>query len=192
MCTPNNFVIATCTSLLSLITHTSCASTATPIASTAQSSAQNPAPSTAMPMQMMQMPMLGGWHHSSAYGRLYFQGSEVSLQGVVIESGSVIPQPHMMQGSQIILRVDSKRYVVHLGPAWYIQQQGFSLLNGDQITVVGRLIGEGASAFVIASQLTKGEQVFSLRDKDGIPFWAGVRMRNMPMMPGQGQPQPQK
>jgi hypothetical protein len=80
----------------------------------------------------------------------------------------------MMQGSQVVLRVDKKNYVVHLGPAWFVERQNFTLSKGDNILVEGRSISSESSSFVMATRVTKGAEVLTLRNEEGRPLWMGV------------------
>lgn len=139
---------------LVLLTSVACASTPTPTPSS---------------------PMMGGWHYRSAYGRQYFLGTDVTLEGSVIELKPVVPQPHMMRGTQVVLKTTSGLQSVHLGPHWYIVEQDLKLNPGDIIEVRGKMIGRGENAFVIAAEIKKGKKTWNLRDRDGIPHWCALR-----------------
>lgn len=137
-----------------------------------------------MQAQMMQGPMMmGGWHFRSPYGKQYFTGTETTLTGTVIEMGVVIPQPHMMRGTQIVIKTETGKRSIHLGPDWYIREQDIKLKQGDKITVRGMLIGEGEQAFIIAAEISKDGQTWALRDKEGLPYWCANRAPLTPEAP---------
>lgn len=119
--------------------------------------------------------MMGGWHYDSAYGRQYLAGTNVTIQGTIAEVGAFQPQQGMKRGSRIILKTDKGLVSVHLGPYWYIQEQGIKFEKGQRIEVEGRQIGSGDRSFVIASTISQGQEKWVLRDAEGIPHWCAVR-----------------
>lgn len=181
-------VATTTTSLLTLLTLANsqgCASTPrkTDVAEITPAAAERITPMRkpggAM-MPMMGGSMMGGWHHYSPYGQLYFQGKEITLEGEILRIGPVTPMPQMMQGIELQLKTEKGQTAIHLGPSWYIEQQDLTLKIGDKVKVSGRSIGAGAETIILAAQVQKGEEILTLRDKEGLPYWAGMRMRAMP------------
>jgi hypothetical protein len=118
---------------------------------------------------------MGGWHYRSPYGKLYFSGTEVTLQGSVVELKKLVPQAHMMRGTQLIIKTDKGQKSIHLGPHWFIQQQDLNLKVGEQITVIGKSVGQGADEIIFASEIKTKQQTWSLRDREGIPHWCAQR-----------------
>ncbi|MEN9809369.1 MAG: hypothetical protein RLZZ488_936 [Pseudomonadota bacterium] len=144
---------------------------------------------TASPAAPQGPSMMGGWHYRGAYGQMYFTGKDVTLQGTVVETNEFVPRPRMMRGRQIILQTTDGKINVHLGPEWYVREQDFKLKTGERAEIRGKLIGEGAAAFVVASQVSQGGQTWVLRDSEGIPFWCAMR-GSMP--PTEATPKPVK
>ena len=70
-------------------------------------------------------------------------------------------------------------YDVHVGPADYVTQQGFSFAAGDQVEIVGSKVELNGTMAVIAREVRKGDKVLSLRDKQGIPLWSRGRRTGM-------------
>lgn len=64
---------------------------------------------------------------------------------------------------------------VHLGPAWYIDNQEAMLNEGDQISVTGSRITYQNREVIIVSVIQKDEMELRLRDKQGIPYWNAWR-----------------
>lgn len=181
------------TSLLALLTLANsqgCASTPrkTDVAETTPAAAEKITPTrkpggAMMPVMggpVMGGPMMGGWHHDSPYGQLYFRGKEIIIEGEILRIGPVTPLPQMMQGIELQLKTEKGQTAIHLGPSWYIEQQDLTLKSGDKVKVSGRSIGAGAEPIVLAAKVQKGEEILTLRDKEGVPYWAGMRMRAMP------------
>lgn len=165
-----------------LVMASGCATLA-PRAQATEAPAPVPQPMCTMPACMMPMgamaraAQMGGWHPSSAYGQLYFQGKPITLAGNVIEVGPLIPRQGMMQGLQLRLKTNEGEKIIHLGPSWYIQQQEFALKTGDKVNVEGRMVGEGKDSSIFAAKIQHNEDTLILRDDQGFPFWSGVRAR---------------
>lgn len=113
---------------------------------------------------------------------------EVSITGTVEEvelvsapQGSVgRPPPPMcgicpleQTGTHISLKTVDGTMVVHVGPAAYLESQNFSLTQGDEVTVTGSKVHQGAN-FLIAGEIKKGDRVLELRDANGFPLWWGL------------------
>ncbi len=135
--------------------------------------------------------MMGGWHYGGPYGRQYFSGKDVTLEGTVADIGPFTPAQGMTRGSKIILKTGSSLTTVHLGPIWYVQEQDLKLKKGDVIKVRGRQIGEGQNAIVFAAEITRGETKWTLRDTDGIPNWCAMRSTE-PLPQGKQSPENSK
>ncbi len=78
-------------------------------------------------------------------------------------------------GVHVGLQTAKDNFTVHLGPEWYLKEQGVTLIKGDQIEVTGSKIAMKATPTIIASKITKNGQEVQLRDSRGIPMWAGRR-----------------
>jgi len=62
-----------------------------------------------------------------------------------------------------------------VGPVWYVAgpEERSPFRSGDQVTVTGSWItSEGASPFMIAVEVTKGDETLQLRRKDGTAIWS--------------------
>lgn len=90
------------------------------------------------------------------------------------------------QGIHLTLKSGGETIDVHVGPSWYLAKENMVLTAGDQITIKGSQVSQNNRSFFIAQEITKGNQVLILRDKDGIPLWrgqggnAGQGMRRQP------------
>ncbi len=120
----------------------------------------------------------GGWGMEGSYGRMYDPATVETISGEVVDVGQVIPRKGMSRGFHLGLRgVDGKMISVHLGPAWFIENQEIIIEPGDMVDVRGsRIIFDGQPA-IIAQEVGMGEDVLKLRDENGYPVWRGWRRR---------------
>lgn len=77
------------------------------------------------------------------------------------------PTPH----KQIILRTMEGEIAVDVGPVWYLDAQGITLMPEGEVEVEGSVIRFNGNYFVIASSITQGGVTFKLREKNGLPVW---------------------
>jgi len=116
-----------------------------------------------------------GWGIKAEYQRLFDPTTLTTIQGEVLAIENFIPRKGMGQGMHLKLKTGQDTISVHLGPAWFLENQDIVIAMKDVITVTGsKIVFDGASA-IIASEVTKGDQVLVLHDKNGIPAWAGWR-----------------
>lgn len=104
-------------------------------------------------------------------GGRYDPGTVEKLSGEVTSLDG-FAGPRGRGGIHVVMKVDKEVIAVHLGPAWYLDQQGLTVARGDQITVRGSRIDVGGKPEIIAAEITKTGHTIVLRDRDGIPVWA--------------------
>ena len=101
--------------------------------------------------------------------------AETSFTGqeaIVAESGKVAkvePMKGVKDGLQMRFTTDQgNKYVVYLGPKWFIENQKIKFAAGDQVEVRGKKFGNR----IIASEVSKGNWTMKLRnEEDGMPSW---------------------
>ena len=78
--------------------------------------------------------------------------------------------------TSIHLRVKSPDEVfdVRLGPAWFLDQEQFKFVMGDQVEVTGATMSTNSGHALIAREVKKGDAVLVLRDAKGFPAWSGL------------------
>ncbi|AOW98338.1 hypothetical protein BJP34_01755 [Moorena producens PAL-8-15-08-1] len=116
-----------------------------------------------------------GWGHNSHYGRMYDLNTIETISGEVISVDTFTPMGGMSHGVHLQVRTDNETVYVHLGPAWYIDNQEISIERDDKIEVTGSRITFAEQPAIIASEVKKGDATLKLRDKEGIPIWSGWR-----------------
>jgi hypothetical protein len=111
----------------------------------------------------------------SSYQRMYNPATVETVAGVVESVDKITPMKGMYSGIHLVLKADKETIAVHLGPEWYIERQDVKLEKGDKVEVKGsRTAFEGKPA-IIAAECRKGDSVLVLRDRSGVPAWAGWR-----------------
>ena len=90
-----------------------------------------------------------------------------TIRGEVISVDKITPMTGMAYGVHAIVKTDKETIAVHLGPAWYIENQDVKIAPTDKIEMKGsRIISEGKAA-IIAAEVKKGDDVLELRDASG-------------------------
>ena len=101
--------------------------------------------------------------------------AETSFTGqeaIVAESGKVVRVEKMAgvkDGLQMRFTTDQgNKYVVYMGPKWFIDNQKIKFMAGDQVEVRGKKFGNR----IIATEVSKGDWTMKLRnEEDGVPSW---------------------
>jgi hypothetical protein len=121
----------------------------------------------------------GGWGAGSPYNRLYDPATVETIRGEVVGVDQVSPMKGMSYG--VHLRVETGEGVlpVHLGPAWYLDNQEAHLAVGDEVEVTGSRVQFDGAPAIIAAEVRRGEQILQLRDPGGFPRWSGWRGRGL-------------
>jgi len=129
----------------------------------------------------------------SMRGPLYKVSTETAVKGTVVEVLQLTGQPtgsppaamwrncpRGWAGTHVSLKTNQGTLIVHVGPTAYLAEKNFSIANGDQLTITASKVHYQGSDFLIAKEITKGNQVLTLRDDRGFPLWSGPR-RGSPM-----------
>jgi hypothetical protein len=119
----------------------------------------------------------GGWGMGSNYNRMYDPKTVETISGEVVSVDIMTPAKGMSYGVHLMLRTDKDTVSIHLGPAWYIENQDITIAPKNRVEVKGsRITFEGKPA-IIAAEVKKGDEVLKIRDENGFPFWSGWRRR---------------
>lgn len=109
-------------------------------------------------------------------GRMYDPAKAETLKGEVTAVETFGGGRRMGAGIGLRLKTSSGEQFVHLGPQWYIEQQGETPIKaGDAVEVTGVKAARGGKDIFIAGMVKKGDAVLKLRDDAGVPAWAGWR-----------------
>jgi hypothetical protein len=115
----------------------------------------------------------GHWHRGNYHHRMYNTHSVETITGTVISVNNITSPRNTFGGVHLIVKTAKEDMDVHLGPSWYIRNQKIQINQQDKIRVRGwktTIVGKPA---MIAAEITKGNQVLTLRNPDGSPLWSG-------------------
>jgi hypothetical protein len=123
----------------------------------------------------------GGWKWRSlkerggmGWGRRYDPQTVQTVTGKVTAADSLGSGKGPGLGwRRITVQTDQEAIPVILGPAWYLEQQKFTLGPGDSLEVRGSRVTVEERPYLIAAEVKKGKKTLKLRDKDGLPVWSG-------------------
>jgi hypothetical protein len=119
----------------------------------------------------------GGWGRNAQYNRMYDPRTVETITGEVVAVEKFTPGKGMSAGVHLQLKPDRETISVHLGPAWFIENQDVKIEPKDKIEVKGSRITFDGKPAIIAAEVKKGDEVLKLRDDNGVPVWAGWRRR---------------
>ena len=99
---------------------------------------------------------------------LYNPANEIVAKGVVRELTEFdCPVSEGEMGSHLTMATADGILQVHLAPARIMRNQAFKFAAGDQLEVVGSKVRIAGNDGVIARQITRDNETFTLRDPSG-------------------------
>ncbi len=116
-----------------------------------------------------------GWGPGSSYNRMYDTKTVETISGSVISIDQILPDKNMSVGIHLLLNTVNGNVSIHLGPAWYIENQDIQIIKGDNVSVTGSKVTYNGDQVIIAKEVIKGDQLLKLRDENGYPLWSGWR-----------------
>jgi len=118
----------------------------------------------------------GGWCSNNNYNKIFDPKTIQELNGEITSIEKITPESGMSVGIHLMVRSGKTAGLsVHLGPAWFLDNQDVQFAVGDAIQVKGSMVSYLNAPAMIAMTVTKGNQVLTLRDKKGEPVWNGWR-----------------
>lgn len=110
------------------------------------------------------------------YGRhrgMIFNSNEVeTVTGKVLQVDTWTRGEWQGGGVHVVLQTDNETIDLHLGPAWYINNQDIRIEPNDRIQVAAtRVSSADGRAVMVASEISKGNKTITLRDDAGFPVW---------------------
>ena len=114
-----------------------------------------------------------GWGATTLYGTLFDPDSIENLRGKVLSVEKFIPLRQMGWGLLVMVS-DQKgeEIAVHVGPGWYLEQQGFDIEPGESVGIRGSRITFNEKPAIIAIEVKKAGIVLQLRNEKGVPVWS--------------------
>ena len=80
---------------------------------------------------------------------------------------------HGLGGTHLTVNTEKETLEVHVGPTTYLTEKGITLAKGDTLEILGSRVTMDERPVVIARQIKKGDNTWTLRDASGRPVWSG-------------------
>jgi len=94
-----------------------------------------------------------------------------TIRGQVLKISRVTTGQGTGAGIYWLVKTSTGTMDVHLGPAWYLGAQKFTVQLGDRVEIKGLQTNRNGKPVLLASEIRRGNQVLMLRDARGIPLW---------------------
>jgi len=107
---------------------------------------------------------------ASKTGPKYDIKNEIKIKGVIDEVRQV---PTSFEGTQLVVKTESKTFVVHAAPADFLKEMDATFTKGEQVEVVGCKAPDTTEDEILAREITVGQNTTTLRDDKGVPVWIG-------------------
>lgn len=104
----------------------------------------------------------------------YDPKTETTITGIIQEVKE-IPGPGRSTGTHLVVKAGTEVVDIRVGPTWYLKQQKYAFAKDDQIEVMGSKVKYEGADVIVARQIKKGDNTWTLRDKQGIPLWSRGR-----------------
>jgi len=114
----------------------------------------------------------GGAGRGGGYGPIYNPKTVVTVSGEVVSVEKIAGQGRSY-GVHLRLKTAKETVPVHLGPGWYLEEQGFQVKPKDKIEVKGSRVTIERKPAIVAAEVKKDGKVLKLRDGNGFPLWGG-------------------
>lgn len=102
----------------------------------------------------------------------YDTATEATFKGTVID---VVDRQCPMSGglgSHLMLKqIDGSTIEVHLATTKFVKSFDLVFNKGDKIEVVGVKVNFEGKETIFAREVTRGDETFVFRDKNGVPIW---------------------
>lgn len=109
------------------------------------------------------------------YLRLFDAKTVVTVDGEITRVERVEHKMMGMFAVEATVKTADATYTVHLGPAWFFENQELTLAAGDKVTLTGSKITLRGEPTIIAAEVKRGDETLKLREKDGMPVWVAWR-----------------
>lgn len=76
-------------------------------------------------------------------------------------------------GTHLVVKTKKESVEVHVGPTAYLAERGITLAKGETLEILGSRVTVDTETVLIARQIKKGDNTWTLRDASGRPAWSG-------------------
>jgi hypothetical protein len=110
--------------------------------------------------------------------RMFYDPSTLTtISGTVRSVDTLTGRGGNFQMIQLTVKDSSGTIPVHIGPAFYLDQQGISFKAGGAVEITGSQMQFNGNDFIAAAEVKYDGKTITLRDDSGRPVWARRRMR---------------
>jgi hypothetical protein len=95
----------------------------------------------------------GGWGSGSQYGRMFDTKTMEKISGEVVSLETITPMRGMHQGVHILVKTVKESISVHLGPAWFLENQDVKITAKDKVEITGSRITFQGKPAIIATEV---------------------------------------
>lgn len=112
-------------------------------------------------------------------GPMYDTKAEARFKGTV-EAVEKVAGPGRggrvgLGGTHLTLKTDTETIAVHLGPTAFLMEKKIDLVKGDAVEILGSRVKIDDEQVLLAREVKKGDNTWTLRDASGRPLWSGGR-----------------
>ena len=117
-----------------------------------------------------------GWHWYGA-SPMYNPQTEASFTGIVKAVNRVPASgPHCwsaadVYGAHLTFETGAETIDVHVGPVAMLEKKNVTIASGDTLTILGSRITLGGTPVLLAREITRGDETWTLRDPAGFLLW---------------------
>jgi hypothetical protein len=110
---------------------------------------------------------------------MYDVNTETTISGTV-EAVDIVSGPggggrRSMGGTHLVVKTATGALDVHLGPSAYLAGKNITFAKGDAVEILGSRVTLNGKPVLLARQITKAGDTWTLRDGSGYPLWSGRR-----------------
>lgn len=98
----------------------------------------------------------------------YNPANETKISGTVQEVQEFYCPVTKDGGTHLVLDSDQGKMLIHVATTRFLRREKIAFATGDKVEVTGSPI---ASDALIAREITRGSDVYIVRDSDGKPAW---------------------
>jgi hypothetical protein len=102
----------------------------------------------------------------------YSASNETTVTGSVEEVQEFYCPVTDDRGTHVVLKTDGGRMLVHVAIARFMREHKLALQSGDRLQVTGAKIRYQGKEGMIAREIVRGDEVFTVRDSTGKPLWS--------------------
>jgi DNA/RNA endonuclease YhcR with UshA esterase domain len=102
----------------------------------------------------------------------YSAANEITAAGTVEDVQEFYCPVTDDRGTHVVLKTDRGTILVHVAISRFLRDQKFAIQPGDRWQVTGAKIRFQGKEGMIAREIIRGDEIFTVRDTAGKPLWS--------------------